>query len=528
MANRLRHETSPYLLQHAHNPVEWQPWDEEALTTAREQDRPILLSIGYSACHWCHVMERESFEDESIAALMNELFVCIKVDREERPDLDRVYQLAHQMLTRRPGGWPLTVVLTPRGHAPFFAGTYFPPEPRLGMPGFADVLRQVAEHYRRNRSRMESHDIAMVEALAQANPRANPRVNPDVKPGAAHRGTDGDAALPPSGLGDAREALAQQYDARYGGFGDAPKFPHPTQIELLLWRWRRSRDTERPDPAALAMAVTTLRRMADGGLFDQLAGGFYRYSVDRRWLVPHFEKMLYDNAQLLPLYADAFLASGDERLREAALMTGEWVMAEMQGGEDGPGGYFSTLDADSEGEEGKYYAWTTAELESLLSDRERLLVRQRFGLAGRPNFEGKWHLNVADSGTGDGGNAGEAELLESARLKLLAARARRVRPGCDDKMLTAWNGLMIKGMARAGVVLGRPDFIDSARRALDFLRGTVWREGRLLATTRNGRSHLPGYLDDYAMLADGAFELCQAAWRDGDLAFVIELTEAML
>ncbi|HEX9626259.1 MAG TPA: thioredoxin domain-containing protein [Acidiferrobacterales bacterium] len=514
-SNRLVHETSPYLLQHAHNPVDWHPWNAEALARARAEDKPILLSIGYSACHWCHVMEHESFEDEDVARVMNELFVCIKVDREERPDLDKIYQVAHQMLAQRPGGWPLNMFLTPDDHTPFFGGTYFPKEARYGMPAFTDILQRVAAFYREHRGEIDQQNASVRAAFQRINPGP-----PD--PG---------QIIEPGVLDAARREIEQQYDPRHGGFGAAPKFPHPTSIERCLRHWAQSRLDGRPDEQALAMARHTLHAMAAGGLYDQLGGGFCRYSVDERWMIPHFEKMLYDNAQLLPLYADAFLATGDVAFRRVALETGEWVLREMQSPE---GGYYSTLDADSEGHEGKFYVWTPDAVQALLDENEYRVLAPHFGLDRAPNFEGKeWHLHVfvpgQDIALKEGMTEGEVEtLLDGARRKLFAARAARVRPGRDEKVLTLWNGMMIKAMAHAGRVLGRPDFVASAERAVDFLRERLWVDDRLLATCKDGKAHLVAYLDDYAFLIDGVLALVQARWRDGDLHFATELAETLL
>jgi len=529
MPNQLAAQTSPYLLQHAENPVDWHAWDEAALQRARDQDKPILLSIGYSACHWCHVMERESFEDAAIASRMNALFVCIKVDREERPDLDKIYQTAHQMLTQRPGGWPLTLALTPHGHAPFFAGTYFPPAPRMGMPGFGDVLEQVAAHYRRHHKSMREHHRIFADALAQVNPQPAAEKLP----------------LPAAALAHAARELSAQFDSEFGGFGGAPKFPHPAQLELLLRHHAQSGDAN-----SAQMLELSLRKMAAGGLFDQLGGGFYRYSVDRRWAIPHFEKMLYDNAQLLTLYAGAlqYGGAGDAAFyRQIAAQTADWVAGEMQ---QPHGGYASTLDADSEGIEGKYYVWDEDDLRALLQADEYAAVESFYGIAGEPNFEGKWHLAIHpdresmagrlargnDAGGADDAGAAAAPMpdpalaaaLAAAKAKLLAARAQRIRPALDDKILTAWNGLMIKGMARAAIALGRNDLAESAARALDFVRAGLWRDGRLLVTTRGGRASLNGHLDDYAFLAEGIVELLQAAWRAQDLAFAVQICDAML
>ncbi|HET7675222.1 MAG TPA: thioredoxin domain-containing protein, partial [Gammaproteobacteria bacterium] len=427
--NQLIHETSPYLLQHAGNPVEWQPWGEAALARARAEDKPILVSIGYSACHWCHVMAHESFEDAETADLMNALFVNVKVDREERPDLDRVYQTAHQLLSRRAGGWPLTVFLAPDDLTPFFAGTYFPREPRHGLPDFKTVLTRIDEYYRTHRADIRGQAAALAEALASMHPPAAAG-EPDEEV-----------------LEKALQALAEQYDRRHGGFGGAPKFPRPSALQFLL---------ETDDDAAREHAIFTLARMADGGLFDQIGGGFCRYSVDAAWQIPHFEKMLYDNGALLGLYAQAYRLTGNERFAEVARLTADWVIEAMQSEE---GGYFSSYDADSEGEEGKYYLWDAGQLRTLLTPDEYALAEARFGLDGTPNFEGRWHLNVHKSLAELAKDFEEppqtvAEKLESIRTKLLKARAQRVPPARDDKILTAWNGLMIRGMAQAGALLG--------------------------------------------------------------------------
>ncbi|HEY8553610.1 MAG TPA: thioredoxin domain-containing protein [Burkholderiales bacterium] len=512
--NRLVHETSPYLLQHAHNPVDWYPWGEEALERARREDKPILLSIGYSACHWCHVMERESFEDEDVARVMNEHYVCIKVDREERPDLDKVYQTAHQLLAQRPGGWPLTVFLTPDDHLPFFAGTYFPKEPRYGMPGFVDVLERVARawHEQREAIRGQNAQLAAIFARIDA-PARIPKDALDARP-----------------LAGAREELRAEYDADYGGFGDAPKFPQPMSLELLLRAYVRSTRTAAVDREARAMVRGTLRAMAYGGVYDQVGGGFYRYSVDRFWAIPHFEKMLYDNAQLLALYAEAARVLDEPLFARIAAETGEWVMREMQAPE---GGYYSSLDADSEGREGKYYVWTLDELRAAVDPEEYAVLERRLGLHRPANFEGRWHLNVYAEAPDIAAALGLAEAeverrLASARAKLYAFRERRVRPALDDKILAGWNALMIKGMARAGRLLGREDFIDSAQRALDFVRAALWRDGRLLATARNGRAQLNAYLDDHALLIEAALELLKVRWRRDDLAFAVALAHRLL
>jgi uncharacterized protein YyaL (SSP411 family) len=512
--NRLAGETSPYLLQHADNPVDWYPWGQEALDKARAEDRPILLSIGYSACHWCHVMAHESFEDATTAALMNELFVNVKVDREERPDLDRIYQTAHQMLTQRGGGWPLTMFLSPRDQRPYFGGTYFPPEPKYGMPAFRDLLARVAQYYREHGDDVRRQGDALVEVFGQTLPA----------PVAAQ------APLSRGPLATGRAALQRDFDGRFGGFGGAPKFPHPMNLEFLLRTWRATADDDQPDLQALYMATLTLTRMAEGGLYDQLGGGFCRYSVDPYWMIPHFEKMLYDNGQLLAVCAQAAVATGDPLFRRVAGETADWIRRDM---ENPAGAWYATLDADSEGHEGKFYVWTPDEARRLLDDREYQLLARRFGLDRDANFEGHWHLHAfepLDKVAEEAGLQPEAAeaALDSARAKLLAVRNDRVWPGRDDKILTAWNGLTLAGFAAAARTLERADYVDAAARAVDFLHEHCWFEGRLLAVHKDGRSRFPAYLDDHAFLGWGLLELLQARWHGPWLAWAIELAETML
>ena len=502
-ANRLSHETSPYLRQHAHNPVDWYPWGAAALEKARAEHKPILLSVGYSACHWCHVMAHESFEDPATAAVMNDLFVNIKVDREERPDIDRIYQVAQQMLTQRSGGWPLTMFLTHDDQRPFFGGTYFPREARFGLPAFRDLLLRVAEYYRDHESDLRAQNDALMSAFNDLNPQA---------------GT-AETQLTEAPLEASRALLAKTFDPRSGGFGGAPKFPHPKTLERLLRDWHASAHTLEPDLHALYMATLTLRRMADGGMNDQLGGGFARYSVDEYWMIPHFEKMLYDNGALLAVYADAAAATGDACYARVAAETAAWAIRDMQAPE---GGYYSSYDADSAGHEGRFYVWSQEEVKQALTPDEYAAFAPHFGLDRAPNFEGYWHLHVFQS-------TEEADpLLESARHKLLAIRNQRVWPGRDDKILTSWNALMIRGMAIAARVLDRADLEASAVRALEFVRNTLWRDGRLLATYKDGRAHLNAYLDDYAYLADAILELQQVRFRSDELAFARELLEVVL
>lgn len=510
--NRLAQETSLYLRQHAQNPVAWYPWCDEALERARSENKPILLSIGYSACHWCHVMAHESFEDAGTATLMNEHYVCIKVDREERPDLDKIYQQAHHLLTGRGGGWPLTVFLMPDYCTPFFAGTYFPPEPRYGMPAFSDVLQGVAAFYRDRRSELTDQNAQLMAALQRAE-------------------VSSAALLTDSPLKRVRETLAENYDPKHGGFGRAPKFPHPTNIERLLRHWAASRSAEAEDKTARDMAIHSLHSMAEGGIYDQLGGGFCRYSVDERWAIPHFEKMLYDNGPLLVLYAHAWQIMHDALFRRVALETAQWAIREMQ---SDAGGFYSTLDADSEGEEGKFYVWSREEIQGELAEGpERAIFMRHFGFAGPSNFEGKWNPCVTESLPDIARSMhlpenDAREILDRARAKILAARARRVRPGRDEKILTSWNGLMIKGLAVAGRVFAQPDLVDSAAKAVDFIRTHVWKDGRLSATYQGGRPRFAGYLDDYAFLIDALLELLQTRWNDEHFLFAVDLAEAML
>ena len=509
MPNRLAGETSPYLLQHADNPVDWYPWGEEALTLAREQKKPILLSIGYSACHWCHVMAHESFEDEATARLMNDLFVNIKVDREERPDVDQVYQIAHQMLAQRSGGWPLTMFLTPDG-MPFLGGTYFPKTQRYGLPSFQDLLQYVSQAYAKQGEEIATQNQRLLAGLASTLPA-----------GGAHHSEFSDSPLKA-----AVTHLDASFDSRSGGFGGAPKFPHPTDLMLLLRA--HARDAA---PRPRAMVLTTLNRMAAGGIFDQLGGGFCRYSVDAEWNIPHFEKMLYDNGPLLRLYAEAFALTGEPQYQQVVTETAAWVMGEMQSPQ---GGFYSAQDADSEGVEGKFYVWTPKEVESLLTPDEYAVAARHYGLNRGANFEAThWHLYIAEplwqvAKTLKRSNEECEALLATARGKLLAARNTRIKPGLDDKILTSWNALMIEGLARAGAVFKRDDWLNSARRALDFIHHTMWADGRLLATAKGHTARGNAYLDDYAYLLSALLEIMQTDFKAADLAWAEDLADALI
>ena len=484
MPNRLATETSPYLRQHAENPVDWFPWGDEALTKARAEDRPILLSIGYSSCHWCHVMERESFEDAAVAAVMNEHFVNIKVDREERPDLDQVYMKAVQAMTGG-GGWPMTVFLTPEG-VPFYGGTYFPPAPRHGLPSFTQVLRAAADAYRNRGDKVRESGAHLVSALAGAAARSGPgQVGQETL----------DAAV---------RSLAQQFDPVHGGFGTAPKFPQPVTLELLLRHWLRTGDEH-----ALHMAVHTLRRMAAGGLRDHLAGGFHRYSVDARWLVPHFEKMLYDNALLARAYLQGHLVTGEGDLRAVAEQTLDYLVADMRLPE---GGFASARDADSEGEEGVFYVWTPEQLEALLEPEDAQLFARLYDVTPAGNFEGRSILHLPHEPEAVARAEGiEPEELrrrtEAARAVLLEARAKREPPFRDDKVLVSWNALAIRAFAETGAALGRPDFVRVASDAADFLWHALRHEGRLLHVYMDGKAKVEAFLDDHAGLGNALLSL---------------------
>ena len=511
--NQLKNEPSLYLQQHASNPVQWHPWGSDALEAALDEDKPILLSIGYSSCHWCHVMAHESFEDELTASVMNENFVNIKVDREERPDIDQIYQTAHQLLTQRSGGWPLTMFLDPKTHLPFFGGTYFPPSPRFNLPGFKDLLMRVASTYRENKSDLATQQEQLRNALAQMTQQGEVQ------------GIDVVQLLIA-----ARDQLASRYDQAHGGFGTAPKFPMPANIDRLLRHWSYSRRQERIDRDSFNMALTTLTRVARGGIYDHVGGGFCRYSTDNEWMIPHFEKMLYDNGTLMSLYADA-LGLGPDPLFESALReTAEWIVRDMQHPQ---GGYFTSLDADSNGVEGSYYVWRRNEIKNLLDGDEYLIIETLYGLDKPPNFEGKWNFHRRDAWHSVierlGFEAGEAkDLLESAKAKLLERRSERPAPGRDEKILTSWNGLAIKGMAKAAMRLSVEPWLNSSQRAADFIRSNCFDGNRLSAVWNSGTVGHDGFLDDYANLLDGLLVLLEAQWRSCDIEFAQTLAELLL
>ena len=514
--NRLISETSPYLLQHAHNPVDWYPWGDEALQKARQEDKPILLSIGYSACHWCHVMERESFENEQIAVIMNQHFVSIKVDREERPDIDSIYMQALQTMTRQ-GGWPMTMFLTPDGK-PFYGGTYFPPQDRFygggtRMPGFASILRRVVQAYQEQRQQIEEQATELVEHLQEQSSaplRRNVRSFSNSSPVS-------NLDL----LASAGKKLGEAFDRIEGGFGNAPKFPNTMALEFLLrLHLHRSHNEistalERSKPGELEMVDLTLQRMANGGIYDQLGGGFHRYSVDDHWLVPHFEKMLYDNALLSRIYLHAYLVTHNVFYRRIAEEILDYVIREMTSPE---GGFYSTQDADSEGEEGKFFLWTREEVEHELSPEDARLFALYYDVTSDGNFEGKNILHVSRHANEVAQAAGvDVDVLqaslERSRKTLFAIRERRIKPSRDEKILTSWNGLLLRSFAEAARYLQRADYLRVATENATFLLERLRQDGRLLRTYKDGHARFNGYLEDYVFLADGLLALYEASFE---------------
>lgn len=488
--NRLVHEDSPYLLKHAHNPVDWYPWGEEALSKARREDKPILLSIGYTACHWCSVMERESFENEAIAKLMNDNFVSIKVDREERPDLDSIYMNAVMMMNGH-GGWPMTVFLTPEG-VPFYGGTYYPPTDRGGMPGFPRILISIAEAYRAKRDDIAESAQSLLgelKRLETVKPQEG-QLNHEILDGAANN-------------------LLRMLDPDDGGFGRAPKFPPSMTLTFLLRQYHRTRQQN-----LLEAVELTLEKMANGGMYDQLGGGFHRYSVDAKWLVPHFEKMLYDNALLSRIYLDAFLVTGKEFYQRIATETLDYVRREMT---DASGGFYSSQDADSEGEEGRFFIWSLAEVKTLLGEQDAKLFCRYFDVSEFGNFDGHNILHVDQEAAVIAKLMGVSvdrlnQTIARDKQILFEAREKRVKPFRDEKMLTAWNGLMLRSFAEAARVLDRKDYLDTAINNANFLLSELKRDGRLLRTHKSGESKLNAYLEDYAYLADGLLALYEATF----------------
>ena len=504
--NHLINETSPYLLQHAHNPVDWYPWGEEAFEIARRENKPVLLSIGYSACHWCHVMAHESFEDEEIAKLMNENFVNIKVDREERPDLDQIYMNAVQMMTHH-GGWPMTVFLTPDA-VPFYGGTYFPPQDRYNIPGFPRVLLGVAEAYRDRKEEIRETSASLINELRRLSDAGG-----------------SDNPIETELLDAAYVGVVRNYDSINGGFGGAPKFPPAMTLEFLLRTYVRT-----GNPEALEMVKYTCSKMANGGMYDQLGGGFHRYATDARWLVPHFEKMLYDNALLSRLYLHYFQVSGEQSARETVEGILDYVLREMTHPD---GGFYSTQDADSEGHEGKFFVWDMREIQQTLGEKDAAVFAAYYNITEAGNFEGKNIPNVTRSKEDVAKSLGtsEAELdasLKESRRKLFELRETRIKPDRDEKILTAWNGLMLASFAEAGVVLDRPDYTDAARRNAQFVLSNLGRNGMLLRTWKDGVAKFNAYLEDYAFLNEGLMTLFETTGEFRWLTKALALTELMI
>ncbi len=507
--NRLIHETSPYLLQHAHNPVDWYPWGEEALTRAKQEQKPILLSIGYSACHWCHVMERESFENEEIAAVMNELFINIKVDREERPDLDEIYMNAVQIMTRQ-GGWPMTVFLTP-DLKPFYGGTYYPPTDRYGRPGFPKVMHAVAEAFSGQNTQVLQQADQITAHLAQMSNVVDPHHH----------------ELTEELMTNAFQNYRSQFDSHHGGFGNAPKFPPSMGLPFLLRYWHHSGNAN-----ALEMVELTLEKMARGGMYDQLGGGFHRYSTDAHWLVPHFEKMLYDNAQLVVAYFEAYQATQKPFYRDIATETLDYVIREMYDAENG--GFYSTQDADSEGVEGKFFVWEPNDVEDIIGEENAEIFCEYYDITPQGNFEGENILNVqappdilARKLRID---LGELEaLLADGKQKLFEAREKRIKPGLDDKILTSWNGIMIRGMAMGYQLTGKPEYLEACEKSAEFVLTTLSQDnGLLLRTYRDGKSHLNAYLEDYSYFIAGLIALYEASFEPKWLTEAERLAHLMI
>lgn len=512
--NLLKNETSPYLLQHADNPVDWHPWNQDTLALAKKQNKPILLSVGYSACHWCHVMAHESFEDEDTAKIMNELFINVKVDREERPDLDKIYQTSHSLLTGRPGGWPLTIFMTPDEQMPFYAGTYFPDKPRYNMPSFKDILNMVSNVYQTRKEDIDKQNESLNDMLKNMSQHSY----------------DKNARLTSLPLDLARKQIESEFEGKYGGFSGAPKFPHPAMIERALRHWSLMKSNNQNDEHIIKIALFTLKQMALGGIFDHVGGGFCRYSTDEQWMIPHFEKMLYDNGQLLPLYCYAYQITKDPIFERAATQTADWVIREMQSDE---GGYYSAQDADSDGVEGKFYIWTPDEIKNILGNQDYEIFSKSFGLNRAANFEGAWHLHtyVEPGQLANEYNLSESkifEILDRCRKILFNERAKRINPGRDDKILTSWNALMIRGMVIAGRTFNKSEYIASAKDALDFIKSILWKDNHLLATYKDNKAHLNAYLDDYAFLLSALLDYLQSNWNNDYLIWAKEIADTLL
>ncbi|VAW67137.1 Uncharacterized protein YyaL [hydrothermal vent metagenome] len=511
--NKLHNETSPYLLQHADNPVNWHPWNEESLALAKNLNKPILLSIGYSACHWCHVMAHESFEDAGTAEIMNAHFINIKVDREERPDLDKIYQTAHSLLTSRSGGWPLTVFLSPDNQMPFFAGTYFPDKPRYNMPAFCEIMQLVTDAFKNKQTEIQQQEISINHILKNISSHSlsNETLN----------------TLP---LDLARKQLENAFRKTTGGFSDAPKFPHPDMLERCLRHYLFLKYQNKTDNRALEILTFTLDKMALGGFQDQIGGGFFRYSTDEFWMIPHFEKMLYDNAQLLKIYTQAFLVTRYPHYKHTLQLTADWLIREMQTEQ---GGYCSALDADTEKVEGQTYIWSPQQIKALLTEKEFSVFEKKYNLSKPANFEGNWHLHsdISNDALSNELNINIDELqnfLDSASSKLMAQRNTRIQPGRDDKILCSWNALTIYAMAQAGRCTNNERYIFSATQSAEFIFNTLWKNKRLLASYKDSKAHLMAYLDDYAYLLQAILEILQSQWRNTYYHWAIEIADSLL
>ena len=512
--NKLYAESSPYLLQHIENPVDWYPWCANSLEKAKEQKKPILLSIGYSACHWCHVMAHESFEDEDTAKIMNENFLNIKVDREERPDIDQIYQTAHQVLTQRAGGWPLTMFLDPINQQPFFGGTYFPNKARHGLPGFSDLLIRISNYFANEKDSISNQNKKLEEIYKKIMPVTLSK----------------DKNMDQTPIELSRSLIENNFDTEYGGIGNAPKFPQPTSIERLMRHWRNTAFSNKPDIESLFLSTLTLKNMAEGGIYDQLGGGFFRYSVDRYWQIPHFEKMLYDNGLLLSLYANTYIATGDELFKKITNETSDWILKEMQSEN---GGFYSSLNADSEGIEGKYYAWDKSEIKNILDKEEFEIIERYFNLDQAPNFEKQHHLtikrnldNLSDSMKYEKETL--SRKIDDARCKLLKIRESREKPSLDKKQLTSWNALVVKGLAISGRVLDRDDLVQTAAKTIDFIINNKMKENKLMSCFVDQKSKIPAYLDDHAFLLDAIMELLQSKWNTVHLNFAVQIADNLI
>lgn len=506
MTNHLIKEASPYLQMHAKNPVDWYPWNKEALKNAKQENKPILLSIGYSACHWCHVMAHESFEDQATAELMNKYFINIKVDREERPDIDKIYQISAQLLTRQAGGWPLTIFLMPENQIPFFAGTYFPKERRGQYPAFKEVLQYINDIYAHHQPELIKQTISFQGILTELETQGKFQSD-SINPSPIHRGID---------------ALKTSYDAAHGGFGTAPKFPMTTSLELLFL------NAVAGDTHSTKMLFYSLQKMCQGGIYDQVGGGFFRYSVDEKWQIPHFEKMLYDNAQLLSLLAQTYGFFSKNFLCEAAEETADWMVREMQAID---GGYYATLAADTQGQEGKFYLWSNQEIESLLNKEEYQIINLFYGLFHHPNFKNLRHLQVHTpiDEIATSLNKSKDQVITSIKLinrKLFSRRLTRLSPQRDEKIITSWNGLAIKAMTLAGIYLQNQKYINSADRCIQFIMKNLWSDGKLYSVFKDGQRIQYANLDDYVFLIEGILHYLQAKWHVDYFIFLKHLVEA--